>query len=125
MTTLRIAGIDGKSLSFDLRELLDALGEDAMRATWHCEVGDFVPADDAKYLVPAYDAATSIAGAILYQLASQTRQVIDGRFVATRDGSAEPWLTLLAVDSSWWEVTTDDPAVVQAIESSFRSVATD
>jgi hypothetical protein len=121
MTTLRISASPGSGLSFDLRELLDVLGDEGMRATWHCEVGDFVPAEGSKYLPSAYDAASAISGAILYQVASQTGQIIDGVFTATREGEAGPWVILEAVDSSWWEVTTEDQ-VIDAVSGNFSFV---
>jgi len=122
MTTVRITDLDGVSLAFDLRELLDVLGDNGVKATWRCQVSDFVPASGARHLPTAYEAATNIVGAILYQIAAQTLQIIDGRFVAMREGEAEPWVILTAVDSTWWEVTTNDPAVLKAIAGRFRAV---
>ena len=122
VTTLRIEDLEGGGLSFDLRDLLDVLGDEGIAATWDCQVGDFVPAPDAVDLPAAYDAATNVHGSLLYQLASRTLQIIDGRFVAIRPGTPEPWVTLEAVDSSFWEVTTNDEAVIGKIFVRFRAV---
>jgi len=120
---VRIPTNYGEPLSFDLRELLDVLGDNGVGATWHCTVGDFVPGKGSKYLPAAYDAATAVPGAILYQIASQTLQIIDGRFTAMREGASEPWVILEAVDSSFWEVTTEDQQVIEAMSNISGSVA--
>lgn len=53
----------------------------------------------------------------------QIRQVINGRFEGILEGSHDtPWVILRAVDSSWWEVYSDDPAVEAGIRHSFRDV---
>ncbi len=47
-------------------------------------------------------------------------QVIDGEFAATDLGDDRPWVTVKAYDSSWWEVTSPDERVLQAIRNAFR-----
>jgi hypothetical protein len=49
--------------------------------------------------------------------------VIDGEFEAYASGAVEPWLVVKAIDSSWFEVWSDDPDVVARVRKNFREVS--
>src|SRR5207302_5723158 len=51
---------------------------------------------------------------------SRILQVIHGEFRAF--GAGALWVILRAVDGSWWEVVSEDPAVFTAIEAQFTVV---
>ena len=48
-------------------------------------------------------------------------QVIDGQFTGF-DEDGNVWVIIRAVDSSWWEVWSDNKWVHEAIRSNFRVV---
>jgi hypothetical protein len=58
----------------------------------------------------------------LFALARETRQVIDGTFEAFRPGEDTAWITLSAIDSSYWEVFTADLFQLSRFESHFRDL---
>ncbi|HYM61704.1 MAG TPA: hypothetical protein VEZ11_12535 [Thermoanaerobaculia bacterium] len=120
--TLRISDLAEGILAFGLADLLEILGEAAVKSTWRCEVGEFVPKPGVKYLREAWDAMAVVDGAILFQVAANTLQVCSGRFEAFATGSPHPWLTLEAFESTWWEITSTDEDTLLAIEPCFKSV---
>ena len=64
-----------------------------------------------------------LAGHDLMKLAGKTRQVIWGEFVASLP--AEPaarWMTIRAIDSTFYEVETDDEAALAKIRSTYRDI---
>jgi hypothetical protein len=62
-----------------------------------------------------------IDGTRMLVAAQQLHQVIDGHFEAFENEST-PWVVVRAVDSSWWEVLSDDQAVLDAVRSRFKVV---
>ena len=116
---------EGGGLTFDLADVLDALGPAALAARWRA-VPPVSYVSDAD--VAAFDAAGSAPGPWLtgpeFRAAAHAiHQVIDGRFEAAREaGAGGPWVTIRAVDSSWWEVYSADPAVEAALRRAFRDV---
>ena len=126
MTAFRVKDVDPQGcLTFDLIDFLELFGDRAIHATWTCNVGEVVPSSEAKYLPEAYAASQSIPGALLFQAAANTSQIIDGVFVATEPGKPEPWLVLRAVDSSFWEVQPTSPEIERLLKSRFKSVERD
>jgi hypothetical protein len=113
MKTLRISDLEAGYLAFDLRELLEVLGERSVAARWVCRVEETVSFDgySSIQLEEQYNNPGGMSGARLYRLAKGTRQVIDGVFEAFEGASL--WVKLVAVDSSYWEVTADDDALDQ------------
>ena len=61
-----------------------------------------------------------IPGARLVDGLTQLMQVIDGQFEAV-DEAGRRLVEIRAVDSSWWEVWSDDESIVEAIRESFGS----
>jgi hypothetical protein len=120
-------GPDGGGwLTFDLAELLDALGPDALAAHWRVlpPLSYVADADVAAFEVAEPAPGPWLAGPAFRAAAGAIHQVIDGRFEAVHESGAGrgPWLTLRAVDSSWWEVYSDDPTVEAALRSAFHDV---
>lgn len=117
---------EGGGLTFDLADLLDALGPAALAARWRALPPLSYVADndvDAFEVVGATPGPW-LSGAELRAAAGAILQVIDGRFEAVREtgAGATPWLTLRAVDSSWWEAYSDDPAVEAVLRRAFHDV---
>ncbi|MFD1304200.1 hypothetical protein, partial [Methylobacterium marchantiae] len=64
-----------------------------------------------------------IKGDRLRDLANGTQQVIWGEFQAYADASATvPVFMVPAIDSSFYEVATNDPRVLQNLRATFRDV---
>jgi hypothetical protein len=111
------------SLEFDLAEVLTALGERVATSQWRVR-GLWYTSRDEKDIEPLdrLGNGASIDGADLLECLPRLLQVIDGEFAATTHDASSPWVIVRAVDSSWWEVLSDDPAVLAAIRSRFRAV---
>jgi hypothetical protein len=60
-----------------------------------------------------------ISGELLIDLARQGVQIIDGEPIAYRGGEEVRWLVIRAVDSTWWDVETDDEEVLTRIQAAF------
>ena len=122
MTGIAIHDMDGNTLAFDLAELLAAVGAPALTSEWR------VRSDPLQYIaekdLPAFEMPGDrwLNGADFDRAASDVQQVIDGVFEGRRPGAQEPWITLRAIDSSWWEVYCDDGAVIDALKRRFRDV---
>lgn len=112
-------------LTFDLLQLIEALGTRARAARWRVLVSPRYVSDAD---VAAFDSASDgpgpwISGEQLLAQAREIHQVIDGEFQAFDPSDvSSPWLVLRAVDSSWWEVHSDDPGVEAALRSAFRDI---
>jgi hypothetical protein len=108
-----------------LAKIVTVLGPAARAAEWRAlgglsYVGDVeVPAFEFKEPGPG----PWISGPELIAAAGQILQVIDGRFEARSErGAAGPWLVLRAVDSSWWEVYSDDSKVEESLRRAFHDI---
>ena len=111
---------DGRCLAVDLRHVLDALGERVTTSTW-CVIGVWALGSAAEELA-AFDEHQIVAGARLLQLATEVYQIIDGIFFGTDPGASSPWIVVQAVDSSYYIVHSDDPAVLDTTRRVFHDV---
>jgi hypothetical protein len=109
-------------LSFDLKDILPLAGVRAATSRWRCRFVECT-GESAEELHAASDAGRIISGEELLRIASGLLQVIDGRFEAYSDVDAEPWLMVKAVDSSSFEVWSDDPDVIIRVRENFREVS--
>jgi hypothetical protein len=109
-------------LEFDLPEILAALGERVAKGRWRC-VGLQYTSRDEQNIPVLEEAATSgqpVSGSALTSGIGQSLQVIDGDFEAL-DENNRCWVIIRAVDSSWWEVWSDDPSVLDAVRVRFQN----
>jgi hypothetical protein len=79
--------------------------------------------DKSAVELESFDDTTTVSGQRLCELAEDVTQVIDGVFSGFESGSAEPWVVIDAVDSSYYLVRSDDSSVLDAIRSTFRQVS--
>jgi hypothetical protein len=132
MTTLTIHDLKEHALAFDLRDLLRLLAPRSLQATW---VITTVKSLDRKH--EWFDATgdggeqlerlarenTRLSGSELLTIADRTRQVIWGEFIASFPVNPEEnWVIVRALDSSFYEITTRDEAVLETISSTFEDV---
>jgi hypothetical protein len=62
-----------------------------------------------------------VDGAELLAATERLQQVIDGRFEGLENQNT-PWVVVRAVDSSWWEVLSNDQAVLDSVRGRFKVV---
>ena len=127
MRGLRIKDLaEGGYLAFDLRDLLSVIAAAAESSRWRCTDLWCIPIEPIGEgeLKLQYDSGSLITGSTLSALAERTRQVIDGEFRAYRGSptSEEAWLVIRAVDSSFWEVFSDDDNVLRQLRVRFHDV---
>jgi len=132
MVTLRVRPDD---FVFSLqRHLFDVLAPRAVQADWH--ISPLNP-PDRKYewfeavgeaadeIEAVAEANTRLTGLALATLAERVHQIIWGQFTGFLPGAPDaPWVTIRAIDSSFFDVTTDDEAVLGTIVSTFSEVET-
>lgn len=122
-------------LAVDLRHLLDLLGSRSLQATWtvspvklfYPQLNSFEEAFDAigqggDQLEVLARNRSSVGGTVLVELAKATGQVIWGEFAAVLPQQEDIWVTVRAVDSTFYEVTTTDQAVLNKIKSTYKDV---
>ena len=63
-----------------------------------------------------------ISTAELEHLAATLDQVIDGDFVAYKGDSVEPIVRIRAVDSTSWDVSTDEHDILERVRRSFKHI---
>lgn len=138
MTTLRIYDYRDGALALDLRDLIDLLAPRSLEASWtvsparmkHLELGrsfdELVitgpgqPGQDELELLAASGA--SVSGATLSEAAHEAWQVIWGQFTASLPEQSDPWVVICAIDSTFYEITSSDEAVLNAIRSTYKDV---
>jgi hypothetical protein len=73
----------------------------------------------AQELAAISQQGLALPGDALIALAERGVQIIDGELVGQRGDAAEPWIVLRGVDSSWWDVESDDEAVLVALRDAY------
>ncbi|WJH40196.1 hypothetical protein N7E02_26855 [Aliirhizobium terrae] len=135
MPTIRIYGIyDAKmrELVVDLRHLLRVLAPRSVQAMWSVsavkssEPGrqwfDATGEGGEELETLARDNA-QVSGPVLAALAEATDQVIWGEFTGRFPAETDrDWITIRAVDSSFYEVTTLDDTAIGKIKAAFKDV---
>lgn len=113
----------GGYLAVDLRHVLDALGGRALDSLWRIDGLWATDDTEAKELERLSELQQPIPGRALKTAADRVVQVIDGEFAAFEPGRDEPWVTVEAVDSTYYTVRANDPAILKAIRDCFRDVS--
>jgi len=118
-------------LAVDLRHVLIALGESAKKSTWVVSKAEpwaddfFVEAtgEGAVELEQLAESGERVTGLHLLDIANRTHQVIWGVFLGFHSLSGHtPWIIVHAVDSSYFEVHTNDNTALQLIKNAFTDV---
>jgi len=108
-------------LEFDLAEVLAALGQRAVTSRWRCTRLHYTSRDERNVAVleRAGTDGQAVEGSDLTGGIEQLLQVIDGEFEAF-DETDSRWAVIRVVDSSWWEVWSDDKSVLEVVRTTFR-----
>lgn len=109
-------------LSFDLRDLLKLFKERVLHSSWRIVDLECLGGKAADILHQASEDGRQLEGAELMKLAIEVDQIIDGEFTALLPGESEPWVVIRAVDSSAFDVITDDAEILLAIKRNFSEV---
>jgi hypothetical protein len=110
----------GHYLTFDLKDVLRALGPEALEWTWTASnleaTGERCPDLEALEQTDA-----EVVGSKLLEIADGISQVIWGEFNAYCDESRKlPWARVVAFDSSWFEVWCEDKATLLRVATAFK-----
>ena len=125
-----------KVLAVHLPDLLGLLGSRALQADWTVSpVKLFYPtlnSFDDEFMVVGDESADQLEeysrnksplnGKLLAELAKATVQIIWGEFAAVLPDQDSIWVTIRAIDSTFYEVTTSDPTVLDRIRSTYKDV---
>jgi hypothetical protein len=132
MATLRIHDSKNYVLAFDLRDLVSLLAPQSLQATWVVSTVKSAQTRDewfeatgkgGEQLEALAENNARLSGAELSMLAEDTLQVIWGEFIALLPSNLqEPWVTIRAIDSSFYEIATLDDAVLEKIGSTFSDI---
>ncbi|MGZ2484218.1 hypothetical protein ACVITL_002741 [Rhizobium pisi] len=129
MKTLRVYGPPDRALPFDLRDFLQLLVPGSLEASWK------VSAVDAGY--QWFDATGAggemletmallgepVPGRDLAAAAQDTLQIIWGEFSASLPSAPDSdWVVIRAIDSTFYEIATDDEKVLKKVETHFADV---
>ena len=113
-------------MDFDLAEVLAALGQRARDCVWRGRNIQYVSRDERDVAaMQSLAEGWEVSGTDLLDGIAQVLQVVDGQFEATVPGGESPSVVIRAIDSSWWEVLSDDAEVQVAIRRRFRVVEED
>jgi hypothetical protein len=139
MTTLRVYDYrDSGGLALDLRDLINLLVPRSLEANWTVSrvrmnqpdlgisfdefmmTGPGLHGPDQLEQLAA--SGSSVSGATLLKAANEAWQVIWGQFTGTFPEQSDPWVIVRAIDSTFYEVTSSDEAVLDAIRSTYKDV---
>lgn len=107
---------DGRTLGFDLIDILLVLGDDARRSVWTVHGIEAL----GRRADELHD---KVLGEQLVELARGVDQVIDGTLAGRLPGADAPWIVIRAVDSSAFDVETTREDVIDALRARFSRVA--
>jgi hypothetical protein len=134
MATLRIYDLKHHVLALDLRDLLRLLAPRSLEANWivttvksskHGHEWFEATGEGGEQLEELAQDNARLSGSDLAALAEKTQQVIWGEFVGSGPmQSDKAWVTIRAVDSTFYEIDTDDETVLSKISSTCKDVRT-
>jgi hypothetical protein len=124
MRGISIAEFDSKNLMpVELTEILATVGDAARQSRWSLSGIEALGGCAADELHQLSDEHQAVDGTRLAHLAAGVSQIIDGEFRAFRDAAESPWLVIYAVDSSAYDVLTDDDATLRRLRNRFQTAS--
>ncbi len=114
---------DRNILSVDLKGILYLFHEKVIASDW--KVSNVIALGDtsADELHIISDTNTTVGGQRLLELAEDVWQVTEGQFEASLDNATSPWCVIRAVDSSAYDVETDDYSMLEELRKHYRNVS--
>ncbi len=124
MRGITIRDVDERGiLAVSLASILEIIGERALHSRWVLSGVEAWGEEAASQLHRIADEHSSVDGEHLFDLAKGVWQIIDGKFEAFEPCQISPWLTVLAVDSSAYDVCTDDVMLLAKFRKCFHNVS--
>jgi hypothetical protein len=127
MDKIYIQDADDRGLSFDLKDLLAAIGQPALEAYWtvgsveRCGEPLEVIGKDIRPIEALAASGERVSGYRLREIAADIHQTIWGEFRGYETSAAPiPWVILIAVDSTWFEVHSTDTALLDRLKITFK-----
>jgi len=131
MAILRIRDKRNDLLCVDLKDLLRLLAPESLGATWivssiNSELGHEwfeATGEGGAFLESLAHRNARLCGRQLTALAERARQVVWGEFVGWTSGKTDrPWVRIRAIDGMFYDVDSDDPAVLGKIRATYEDV---
>lgn len=114
---------DGQLLAVDLKKVLDLIPLNLVCETiWRVSGVECVGGAAAERLHNLSENEGVVAGPGLLTLAESVGQIIDGECRGFKAGKDQPWIVIRAVDSSAYDVETDDIDILARIRRTFAHV---
>jgi hypothetical protein len=107
-------------LAFDLVDILRLLPE-AVDSEWEISAVECTGVA-AEKLQRLADSQARVPGQILLELAADLIQIIDGEFIGYHKGDEQPWIIIRAVDSTAFDVASEDESVLARMKQHFKNV---
>lgn len=107
-------------LDFDLRDILEVIGEIADETEWALRDVECMGGAAADDMHRASETGTRVKGTRLREMSRGVDQVIDGTFAGFHAGDQQPWVVIRAVDSTAFDVICDNPQVIENLRARFR-----
>ena len=117
-----ISDVDANGfLTFDLRDILALIPGDGAGSLWEVSGAEAV-GPSAEVLHRVSDGGDTLILARLREISANVTQTINGEFRSYRPGESEPWVLIRAVDSSMFDVISDDAAFLEKVRARFERV---
>jgi hypothetical protein len=111
------------TMAVELNELLQLVGPPVRESDWELKNVECVGGSAATDCHRLSNSGQRISGDQVIRLAAGVDQFIDGEFEAYRKDAPRPWLIIRAVDSSAYDVESEDTRLLRRIQERFRNVA--
>jgi hypothetical protein len=107
------------SSGVSLLQLLELVGSArVLESQWRLRYGDSAGEPQAaQALNDLSDSGVRFPGSTLHRLAAQGVQLIDGELSAYEDDQGDAWLILRAVDSTHWDVESQDVGLLARLKA--------
>lgn len=123
MRGITISDSTNDGLTVDLIDILRLLGLPAEESDWELSEVEAVGDSAAGELHTLAEGKARVPGRTLLRLAAAVTQVIDGTFAGYRNGAERPWIVIRAVDSSAYDVQSQDEELLDSMRNLFKEVS--
>lgn len=123
MRGVTIGGLNKQNvLTIDLIDVLRLLENEVLETQWTLSGVEALGGEAAEELHRLSDAQARVSGRKLIELATDVSQVVDGEFRGFRNQDRNPWIIIRAIDSSAYDVFTEDEALLERLRNRFSNV---
>jgi hypothetical protein len=110
-------------LSFDVRDILAVIERFATSSYWCCSDLYYTAMSEGQFVrIRAEKVEQQLSSGEFSQFVASIHQTIDGRFEAYEKDAVQPWLIILAIDSSWFEVWSINHEALAKLKEHFQDV---